>query len=143
MIEQRRIELPSPTAFDASQRLTRDVFDDVRVLARLFGNQAKSCERTVEVGIHTRRTRHLALAFGTPAPLRVLLRRAHREIHEDDSAEMFAVRGAGFEYDESAEAVTDDERPRAELRCFAHAPHFFGELRARVRFSPAAVAVAG
>src|SRR5262249_19171513 len=134
MVEQRRIEFPRPAAFDASQRLSCDVVDDVWVLTRLLRHQTKTRECGVEVRIHARGAPRFALAFGTIAPLRICLGRTHREIRENDAAEMLAEARAGLEHDETAEAMSDHERSRSELRCVAHRPHLFGEQRAGIAF---------
>ncbi len=143
VIEQRRIELPGPAAFDGPQRLARDVVDHVRVLTGLLRDQPEPAERSVDVRVDARRTSALAFAFGASTPFGVILGRAHGEVRKDDAAEFRTHRNARFRVRRIRRSCgprrtgVDRVPPRRTLPRLRSA-----NAATRVAFAPAAVAVA-
>src|SRR6516164_1140711 len=133
------VEFPDPAVLDAPQRMATDVFDNERVLAKLFGHQAEARQGSIESLINAI-VAHGGAGERVP---RLFFRRADRRVDDHGTSQRVAILGRHFHCHKAAEAMADDERALAQLGSGNHGADFFGaKLRVVVR-SPAAVAHAG
>ncbi len=139
LVEDVRVELPRPPAFDWSQRGVRDVFHDVRQRRRLVGHSVKVRQSLLDGRVSAQRTERLPDA----RRLHLGVRLAHPGVEEHEPCELVAVLGGGRDPDPAAHAVRDHDRWHRDARMDRHRDELARPGSHVVALAPAALAVSG